>query len=465
VTGFWCERAWVADRGVDGVVLTVDGGMITGVESGVNAPPNGATRLDGLTLPGFANAHSHAFHRALRGRTHGGGGTFWSWRDQMYRLAGSLDPDTYEDLATATFAEMVVAGYTVVGEFHYLHHGPGGVPYADSNEMGHRMLRAAVRAGIRITLLDTCYLHGGIGEPLSDVQQRFSDGTAEAWAERVSAIRVPGDPHPGGPHSGALPHSGGQPRTAIVGAAIHSVRAVDPESMAMVATWAETSGAVLHAHVSEQPAENHDCTQKLGRTPVEVLADAGSVTARFTAVHGTHLTDRDIELLGLRRSTCCICATTERELADGIGPTAALATAGVPLCIGSDSHAVIDPFEETRAIELDERLASLRRGTHQSAELLAAATRNGYASLGWNGGTLAAGQLADFVSVSFDSPRLAGSDRTDAAAAVVFAAAPADVRHVVVDGEHVVCDGVHRRVDVVAALDHSIRTAWQASER
>jgi formiminoglutamate deiminase len=438
---YWCEQAWVADRAVDGVVLTVDGGVITGVESGVAAPPIGAVRLDGLTLPGFANAHSHAFHRALRGRTHGGGGTFWTWRDQMYRLAGSLEPDTYEELATATFAEMVLAGYTVVGEFHYLHHGPGGVPYVDRNEMGHRMLRAAERAGIRITLLDTCYLHGGIGHPLKDVQRRFSDGTGEAWAERVSALASPG-----------------------VGAAIHSVRAVDPAAIRYVAAWAAGSGAVLHAHVSEQPAENEMCEVAHGCTPVQLLARESALSRRFTAVHATHVADSDAGSLARSGARVCICATTERELADGIGATAALSAAGVELCIGSDSHAVIDPFEETRAIELDERLASLRRGTHQPADLLRAASPNGYASLGWAGGALAPGQLADFVTVSFDSPRLAGSDRSDAAAAIVFAASPPDVRHVVVGGEHVVVDGIHQRVDVVAALDSSIRAAWQASE-
>jgi formiminoglutamate deiminase len=336
---------------------------------------------------------------------------------------------------------MVLAGYTVVGEFHYLHHGPGGVPYVDRNEMGHRMLRAAERAGIRITLLDTCYLHGGIGHPLKDVQRRFSDGTGEAWAERVSALASPG-----------------------VGAAIHSVRAVDPAAIRYVAAWAAGSGAVLHAHVSEQPAENEMCEVAHGCTPVQLLARESALSRRFTAVHATHVADSDAGSLARSGARVCICATTERELADGIGATAALSAAGVELCIGSDSHAVIDPFEETRAIELDERLASLRRGTHQPADLLRAASPNGYASLGWAGGALAPGQLADFVTVSFDSPRLAGSDRSDAAAAVVFAASPPDVRHVVVGGEHVVVDGIHQRVDVVAALDSSIRAAWQASE-
>jgi formiminoglutamate deiminase len=252
---------------------------------------------------------------------------------------------------------------------------------------------------------------------------------------------------------------------ARIGAAIHSVRAVDPAAMTVVEWSAGARGAVLHAHVSEQPRENEECLAAHGCTPVELLAQRGVLDRRFTAVHATHLTDRDVNLVATSRSRVCMCATTERELADGIGPTAALAVAGVELCIGSDSHAVIDPFEETRAIELDERLASLRRGTHRPADLLRAASRHGYASLGWDGGELEAGRVADFVTVSLDSPRLAGADRDDPAAAVVFAAAPADVRHVVVGGDHVVRDRAHDRVDVVAALDSSIRAAWQASRR
>jgi formiminoglutamate deiminase len=445
---YWCEQAWLGgERASDGVLITVDGERINRVDTDVPAPPAGTTRLDGLTLPGFANAHSHAFHRALRGRTHSGDGTFWTWRDRMYELAGSLDPDTYEELATATFAEMVLAGYTCVGEFHYLHHGRDGEPYGHPNEIGLRLMAAARRAGIRITLLDTCYLAGGIGTPVNAVQARFSDGSAERWAERVDELRA------------------SESSRCRVGAAIHSVRAVDADSIRVVAAWAAEHGSVLHAHVSEQPQENADCLEAYGCTPVELLSRNDVLGERFTAIHATHATDSDIALMTTARSRCCICATTERELADGIGPTAALRDAGVALCIGSDSHAVVDPFEEARAIELDERLASLRRGTHQPADLLRAATESGYASLGWNdGGVLVDGSLADFVRVDLENPRLAGSAREDAPAAVVFAAAPVDVRDVVVGGEHVVRDGEHRTLDVTATLAESIDTAWDRAE-
>jgi formiminoglutamate deiminase len=442
---YWCEHAWLGgDDVADGVVLGVEGGEIAAVTPGVAGPPAGATRLDGLTLPGLANAHSHAFHRALRGRTHRGGGTFWTWRDTMYELAAELDPDRFEQLATATFGEMVLSGYTCVGEFHYVHHGSGGGRYADGNELGRRVVAAAERAGIRITLLDACYLNGGIGAEPAGVQARFTDGTAERWIERVAEL------------DGSA--------TSRIGAAVHSVRAVDPGAIEVVASWVAARGMVLHAHVSEQPQENTECLAAYGATPVGVLDRAGALGPAFTAVHATHVDAGDIERLAASRTRCCICPTTERELADGIGPTGALAERGLALCIGSDSQAVIDPFEEARAVELGQRVASLRRGTHSPADLLIAATAAGYESLGWHGGALAAGAPADFVRVAVDGVRLAGSDRgADLLAAVVFAATSADVRDVVVAGERIVADGEHQRFDVAAALERSVTAAWAAS--
>ncbi len=258
----------------------------------------------------------------------------------MYELAATLEPDTFEALATATFAEMVTAGYTVVGEFHYLHHRPGGAAYRDRNELGRRLINAAEHAGIRMTLLDACYLRGGFDTPVNDVQLRFSDKSSEHWIERVSEL------------------DGSE--TCRIGSAVHSVRAVDPESISAVAMWADERGLPLHAHVSEQLRENTDCLAAQGVTPTELLDAAGALSRRFTAVHATHVTDADIARLATAGSRCCVCPTTERELADGIGPTAAWRAAGVEMCVGSDSHAVIDPFEETRAVELDERLRSMR---------------------------------------------------------------------------------------------------------
>jgi formiminoglutamate deiminase len=443
VTDFWCEYAWLgAEEATAGVLVGVEGERIVTVRVGVAEAPQGAVALPGYTLPGLANAHSHAFQRAFRGKTEVGPGTFWTWREEMYAAAARLDPDLYFALARATFGEMALAGVTSVGEFHYVHHAPDGSPYEDPNAMGAAVIAAAREAGIRITLLDTCYLHGGIGQELSDGQRRFSDGTAERWAERVEALRT------GEAASGA---------GVRIGAAIHSVRAVAPEEATVVAEWARERGAPLHAHVSEQPDENAASIAAYGRTPTEVLAEAGALGERFTAIHVTHPSERDRELLGEARATVCLCPTTERNLADGIGPAAALRASGARLAVGSDSQAVIDIFEEARAIELDERLAKLERGNQDAAALLTAATVDGQRAIGWpEAGAIERGRLADLVNLSADGVRLAGITPETAAPSIVFAASAADVTNVIVGGEFVARDGAHVRLDVASELRESI---------
>jgi formiminoglutamate deiminase len=426
---WWARHAWLGgERTASDVLLEVKDGRFAAVTPNVTPPPLGAIRLEGLTLPGLANVHSHAFHRALRGRTQEEHGSFWTWRELMYEVAERLDPDCYLRLARAVFAEMARAGFTAVGEFHYLHHGPGGVPYADPNVMGHALIEAARLGGIRLTLLDTCYLEGGFDTPLKGAQLRFGDGSSAGWINRVQDLR-------------------GDHRTRI-GAAIHSVRAVPPLAMAEVAEWVESQGWRLHAHVSEQRKEQTDCLRYRGTTPLGVLAAAGAVHPRFTAVHGTHFSDTDITGLAIDGGSCCLCPTTERDLGDGIGPAVALREAGVPLCLGTDSHALIDGFEEARAVELDARLASKERGLLSPAALLDAATENGMTALGWEAGVLAAGRLADFITINLDSPRTAGAD-PGLVATAVFAATAADVAVVVVDGQQVVSGGEHLLVPAV----------------
>lgn len=439
MTSYFCEWAWLGgDIATADVLIDVQGDRITDVSAGATRPAD-ATFLSGLTLPGLANAHSHAFHRALRGRTHADGGTFWTWRDRMYELARTLDPQQYLDLATAVFGEMVMAGVTCVGEFHYLHHAAGGVGYSDPNEMSSALLEAASRAGLRMTLLDTCYLEGAPGRPLNDVQQRFSDGSVEAWCERVEQLSVP--------------------MHARLGAAVHSVRAVPPPAIADLAVWTSARDAVLHAHVSEQPAENQQCIAAYGGTPAEVLQRSGAITHRFTAVHATHLTEHDHVLLGA--AAVCLCPTTERDLADGVGAAAAMRRAGTQLCVGSDSHAVIDLFEEARAIELDERLVGLERGVHRAEYLLEAATVNGHRSLGWHdAGRIAEGYRADLVTLRLDTVRMAGVSPDTMPAMAVYAGSACDVWHVVSDGRVVVDEGRHCSLNVAAALDTAIAAVW-----
>jgi formiminoglutamate deiminase len=400
-----------------------------------DTPPAGATQLPGIALPGFANVHSHAFHRALRGRTHGDGGTFWTWRETMYALAARLDPDSYYELARLVYAEMVLAGYTSVGEFHYLHHAPGGARYADPNAMGNALAQAAVDAGVRLTLLDTCYLTGAIGCELVGVQQRFGDDSVDGWRKRVDDFSCDGP-------------------TVRLGAAIHSVRAVPVDAIGIVAGWAGERSAPLHVHLSEQIAENNACQARYGRTPTELLHEHGALGANTTAVHATHLTADDIALLAEHGCTACFCPTTEADLADGIGPARELADAGVTLALGSDQHAVIDPFLEARGLEAGERLRTGQRGRFSPLELLVAATA--HPAIGWPM-LFDVGAPADFVTVHTDTVRTAGS----ASDQLIMAANAADVATVVVGGRIVARDGHHDTIgDVGPQLAERIERLW-----
>ncbi len=436
-----CEHALLPSGSVASeVVVEVVDGHLARVEPG-GVPPAGAERLTGLVLPGLANAHSHAFHRALRGRTHGHRGSFWTWREKMYEVAARLDPDRYHALARATFAEMALAGFTSVGEFHYLHHGPDGAPYSDPNEMGETLIAAAREAGLRISLLDTCYLASGPGRGTEGVQRRFDDGDADAWAERISVLSAR--------HTGE--------RDVVVGAAIHSVRAVPVERLPVVADWARERAVPLHVHVSEQPAENEACLAAFGCTPTELLADAGAIGPLTTAVHATHASAEDLTRLGAAGATVCLCPTTERDLADGIGRADLLERAGVRLSLGTDGHAVIDPFEEARAVELDLRLATLERGHLGGRALLEALTGHGQESLGFpDAGRLERGARADLVAVDVRSVRTAGLRIDEAADGVVFSAGAADVTDVLIDGRRIVRDRAHVLGDVGALLAEAI---------
>lgn len=377
-----------------------------------------------LTLPGFVNSHSHAFHRALRGVSETDSGDFWTWRKAMYQVAERLEPDSYRELATFVYAEMVLSGWTAVGEFHYLHHGPGGVPYADPNEMSYALLEAAHEAGIRLTLLDTCYLQASVsGDPLEGVQRRFGDGGGEAWMRRVTAAA----------------DSGRFTGPARLGAAIHSVRAVPRPAMTSVVAWAAEEGAPLHVHVSEQRRENEEALVAFSMTPTDLLHEAGALSRRTTAVHATHLSPLDISRYGLAGAAVCACPTTEADLGDGVGAFADLAEAGAALCIGSDSHAIVDPFQETRALETNQRLVLGRRGVMTVASLLAAATAGGARSLGLP-------PSDDSVVITLDSPHLAGGgDEESIVARVLFAGVSDDVTEVTVDGRTVVSGGEHDR--------------------
>ena len=420
MTAFLLERAWVGGAVRDTVRVEIAGGRFASVEVDSDRT---ASPVRGLTLPGLANAHSHAFHRALRGRTQQERGSFWTWRDRMYAVAERLEPDSYFALARATYREMVAAGYTSVAEFHYAHHRRDGTPYAPQDDMESALQHAAKEAGIRMSLLDACYLSSGFGAPPDGVQVRFSDGDAGRWAQRAGS----------GP------------------AAIHSVRAVPRDQLHVF-----RGRAPLHVHLSEQRAENDACLATYGVTPTRLLHDEGLLGPGTTVVHATHLTDDDIELLGTSRTGVCITPTTERDLADGIGPARRLLDAGCALSIGSDSQAVIDPFEELRGLEMDERLATEQRGHWTAAELLDVGTN--HAGFGIeDAGRIEVGALADLVTIDTASPRTAGTGADEQTA--VFAATAQDVRQVVVAGRV-----VYTRDDdeeIGRELDAAIGRLWE----
>jgi formiminoglutamate deiminase len=436
VSTFWCEQAWLPDEVASGVEVSANAeGRIVAVHPGVAATSE-VHRLPGLVLPGMANTHSHAFHRALRGRT-GSSGTFRSWRAVMYELAGRLDPDSYLALATAVFTELVAAGWTCVGEFHYLHHAPGGQRYTRPTVMADAVRAAAARAGIRLTLLDTCYLSGGIGVELTAEQARFADTAVTDWADRL----------------GNHPADTGLHRT---GAAIHSVRTVPREVLPDVV--AAAGDRPLHVHLAEQVREVVACRAAYGVSPARVLHDAGVLGARTTAVHAIHLDEADIRLLGGTGTAVAACPSTEADLADGIGSFAALAAAGCPIVLGSDQHVVVDPFAEARALEHGQRLRSGRRDQFTGPALVRALTAAGHDALGWPGnGVIAPGAACDLVAVRTDSPRTAGCLPEQLA----LAATASDVDTVVVGGT-VVADGGHhvQLGDVGIALRAAIGQVW-----
>jgi formiminoglutamate deiminase len=421
-------RSGVLERGV--LFEADDRGIVVAESTSDGCPPD-ALGLD-AAAPGFANAHSHAFHRALRGRTHESG-SFWTWRELMYRAAGRLTPDGYRTFATAVFSEMVAAGWTTVGEFHYVHHAPDGTVYPD-HAMEIALADAAAAAGIRLVLLDTVYLAGGIGRRLAPEQVRFGDANAAAWLDRWHALRD------------ALAD-----RSPLVslGAALHSVRAVPRDALGAVAAGLPAS-VPLHIHLSEQPAENDDCVAAHGLTPTGLLEAEGVLSPRLSVVHATHLTDDDIRLLGDAKVTAVFCPTTEADLGDGIGPAVELRAAGAHLAVGSDQNAVVDPLLELRGLEAGERLRSLRRGRIEPSTLWRIGSDAGYASLGLPAPARMGGPL-DLVELDDRSIRTAGGELEQ----LPLTATASDVVRVVMGGrlvvhdEHAIAEDLRRSIDTL----------------
>lgn len=420
----------VDGRRVEGLRVDVDArGRVTraGPADEIAVAPCPVVRDLGpvIVVPGMVDAHSHAFQRAIRGATHArtasDPSSFWSWREAMYAVANRLQPDEVYAVTRQAYTEMLRAGITCVGEFHYLHHAPDGRPYADPNELSWQVVRAAEDVGIRLILLEVYYARAGAGRDPLPEQRRFCDGSVDAYLARVDALRQ---------------------RGVAVGIAPHSVRAVGFEDLRTLIAYAHEHGLPVHLHLSEQPRENQECLAEHGKTPAAVMAEAGAFDRprAFTAVHAIHVTDGDRRLLGSQ--SVCACPSTEADLGDGIVPAADLRAVGTNLALGSDSNAIIDLVQEARLLEMDERLRSgarLRLCDEQGRlwpVLLDAATRAGALSLGVDDaqGTIAVGRPLDAVSIALDDPFLVGVDPDHALDALLASGTAAPIRHVMVGG-------------------------------
>jgi len=306
-----------------------------------------------VRLPALTTVHSHAFQRQMRGLAQrgkrGAKDDFWTWRDQMYAVAAKLDPESIFEISRVAFRELKSAGVYTVGEFHYVHHQPDGTPYEDRTILSERVIAAAKAEGVRIALLRVAYHRAGPSREAEPGQRRFCDPDVDQVLRDVDALRsrYAGDPN------------------VRIGLAPHSVRAVPPSWLAPLRDYAETHALPLHMHVAEQARETEECVIETGKRPMELLADQGVLGSRFVAVHATNLAAHEARLLGAARAFACICATTERDLGDGLPDLGALRAAGTRLCTGIDSHVITDPFDDLRSLETHERLRTKTRSTFE----------------------------------------------------------------------------------------------------
>lgn len=431
----FAERTLLTSGWASDVLLTVtEDGLIERIEPG--ARPGTATRLGGPVLPGMVNLHSHAFQRLIAGLTDVASDrpdSFWTWRERMYRLVETLTPAQLESVSRYLYVEMLKAGYTTVAEFHYLHHAPGGAPFATRSEMSQHLMAAAAETGIGLCMLPVFYAHGGFGgQPPTPGQQRFIhdvDGYLALWAEVEDQIRA-------------------QANTSI-GLAFHSLRAATPEQIEVV-TGALGGTVPIHIHIAEQTREVDDCRAWCGQRPVEALLDRAAVDERWCLVHATHIDEGELGRIAASGAVVGLCPTTEANLGDGIFPAAAFLQQGGHFGIGSDSHASVSVVEELRWLEYGQRLASQRRNrlatptTPQvGTTLYTHAARGGAQVTGQPVGAIAPGRRADLVVLDGDHPLLAGCTDEHLLSRWLFGGGDAMVRDVFVAGRPAVTDGHH----------------------
>jgi formimidoylglutamate deiminase len=427
-SGYFAELALLPSGWSRNVRIDVGAdGTITGVA--VDTGQGDAERLSGALIPGMPNVHSHAFQLALAGRLERAANpreTFWSWREGMYDLAGRLEPDDVESIAAYLYVRMLEAGYTSVGEFHYLHNDRSGEPYASRTEMADRHLRAAEIAGIGITVLLVLYRHPDFGGgPVLPEQRRFVTSVDDLVA-MFETLRG----------------------RAHVGIAPHSLRAVTQQELRSLLS-AVGDGVPIHIHVSEQQREVNECVRRYGSKPVAWLFTNARISGSWTFVHATHVDPMEMHELARSQAVVALCPSTEANLGDGIFPADGFVRAGGQFAIGSDSHVTIDPAEELRLLEYGQRLAREER-TILGNGIYASAARAGAQSLGIAAGAIEKGKRADFVTLDLSNPVFAARDASTFFDAWIFGGARNVIKDVVAAGSHVVHDGRHRSAETVS---------------
>ena len=423
------DWTWTGERFESGVRVQVGGeGKIVRADRSEPAaqpdPGPPVRRLVGRALlPGMVNAHSHAFQRGLRGlgeQFPGGSGSFWIWREAMYALVDALDGDAFFRLSRQAFREMLAAGITTVGEFHYFHHSKRALDFA----LDGLLLDAAREAGIRIVLLNIYYRTGGIGKPLGFGQHRFGTGSIQEYWDQMDRLRDSTDR-----------------RTQTVGAGAHSLRAARPEEIAELQGESLRRELAFHIHVEEQRGEVEEVLASYGRRPMALLNEAFSTASNVTAVHCTHTAAEDMGRYLAAGGRVCVNPLTEGNLGDGLPDLSPVHAAGRRLALGSDSNNRISLLEEMRWLEYGQRLRTGRRGLLADARgglgpvLLQAATLGGARALGVDAGRIAPGAWADFFTIDLDHPALAGGDETTLLDRLVFGAGNEVIREVCVGGE------------------------------
>jgi formimidoylglutamate deiminase len=437
MTTLHAPAALLPDGWQENVALVVaTDGRIERVER--RATTEGDVRLAGPVIPAMPNVHSHAFQRAIAGRTGlpspSHDDTFWTWRQAMYAAVDRLDADAFEEIACQAYVEMAKAGYAAVAEFHYVHHDPHGKPYADSAELAWRIVSAAKTAGVALTLLPVFYAHGNFGGvATAPLQRRFvhSTYTFERLCDRLARKA--------------------QEEDYVLGIAPHSLRAVTPEELHKILRLA-TPRMPVHIHAAEQTREVDECHAWSGMRPVEWLLAHAHVDARWCLVHATHMTDREVAALAASGAVAGLCPSTEADLGDGVFSAEKYLAAGGAFGLGTDSNTLIDPFAEVRQLEWSQRLRVRRRNVLAGAEgwpvgsaLWAAAAAGGAQAIARPAGRIEAGRRADLIVLDTDEPALAEQPLVHLLDAAIFGPARKPVRDVLCGGRFIVREGRHAR--------------------